>query len=114
MTANTCRTCQHWKPIDDYPNGGNCRKTQGFTTAGNWCQGWEAQGARARSTIPRGDADDGSLTASLKEFDIAKAADRVIAYGGPVNIVNAQKILRCQYRQAAAVIELLKTQGRIV
>ena len=69
---------------------------------------------KPRSTIPRQDADDGSLASALKEFDIAKAADRVIAYGGQINIVNAQKILRCQYRQAAAVIELLKTQGRII
>lgn len=49
-----------------------------------------------------------------RQIDIAAAADRVMDAGLPrIDIITVQGFLRCSYGKAAAVIELLKSQGRI-
>jgi hypothetical protein len=105
--------------FDDYPTMGTCKRSGGCTSAGVWCHAHQPKAVKPQAeprtpTIPRRQADiEAAITQAMKEFDAAKAADRVMKSGITIDIITVQGLLRCQYRQAAAVIELLKSQGRI-
>ncbi len=98
-----CSNCGRWRQLADYPTMGDCLASGGSTTAGYVCNKHEPAAVAVAKAQRR-----------PREIDIAAAADKAIAAGLPrIDIISVQALIKCQYRQAAEIVELLKTQGRI-
>jgi hypothetical protein len=98
-----CSNCGKWRQLADYPTMGDCLASGGSTTAGYVCNRHEPASVAVAKAQRK-----------PREIDIAAAADDVIACSLPrVDIVAVERLLRCTYSQAAEIIELLKSQGRI-
>jgi hypothetical protein len=98
-----CSNCARWRRLADYPTMGDCLANGGNTAAGYVCNHHEPA-AVAPVKAER----------KPRQIDIAAAADRVMDAGLPrIDIISVQALIKCQYRQAAEIIELLKEQGRI-
>ncbi len=95
-----CKTCGNWDGLNGF-NAGNCELTGIMTSGGYRC----LKHSPVRVAKPEKEAP---------AFDVSRAADKVMAaHPARIDIVSVQAALRCQYRQAAQVIELLKQSGRI-
>ena len=104
MSEQTCDSCGRWQRMTGL-NVGNC-PLHGTTAAGYTCDDWVSIGAPSIHKT------------GGKSFDVQSASDKVLsAYAAGniprISIVSVQGVLRCQYRQAAEVVEYLKSIGAI-
>lgn len=98
-----CSNCGRWRIDKVFVTTGLCQWGDEYTSAHYVCNHHEP------ATVAPVKAER-----QPRQIDIAAAADRVMDAGLPrIDIVSVQALIKCQYRQAAAVIELLKSQGRI-
>lgn len=98
-----CSNCGRWRIDKVFVTTGLCLWSDEYTSSHYVCNHHEPA-AVAPVKAER----------QPRQIDIAAAADRVMDAGLPrIDIVSVQTALRCQYRRAAEIIELLKEQGRI-
>ena len=106
-----CGNCGHWQASRDMPTVGRCALTGEYTGIGASCALHEGAGRVKAEKSAKSEN-------SAKPFDIPAAADRVMrAYADGliscVSITRAHAILKCQYRQAAEVVQYLVDKGAI-
>lgn len=99
-----CSNCGRWRIDKVFVTTGLCLWSDEYTSSHYVCNHHEP----AAVTVPKAQRQP-------RQIDIAAAADRVMDAGLPrIDIISVQALIKCQYRQAAEIIELLKEQGRIV
>ena len=106
MSEQTCDNCGRFKRLPEFPTAGDC-PVQGSVSAYNYCPQWLTL-AKKHLIVP---AEAQPMALDFGELEIA--ADKVLAMDEPINIVMAQRRLRCSYSVAAEVVEYLQSTGRI-
>jgi hypothetical protein len=108
-----CSNCGRWRIDKVFVTTGLCLWSDEYTSSHYVCNRHEPAAVAKPVILRRQSEVEDALVKAMKEFDAEKAADRVMKSGITIDIITVQGFLRCSYGKAAAVIELLKSQGRI-
>jgi len=89
-------------------NVGNCplhgTTTAGYTCGGDWVSGGMPVATPKQAKAPK------KLSDKWANLDLVEAAQKVLSFNEPVNIMMVQRRLRCPYTIAAKVVEVIEKE----